>query len=156
MASVVCAKKGSMTAESGSGISVMSDSLIARHPAMDEPSNIRPCVNASSSISERSKVTCCHLPRGSVNRRSTNLTSLSLISFRTDFASAILVSFVVRWRNASSDSVGAFFAGPDPDCLLDIEYEYLAVTNASGTRGLQDRFYRRFDLLRHQYDLDFH
>ena len=40
----------------------MSDSLIAFQPAIDEPSNIRPWVNASSSISDRSKVTCCHLP----------------------------------------------------------------------------------------------
>jgi len=39
---VEAAKNGSMHAEVGSGISVMSDSLITRQPAIDEPSNIRP------------------------------------------------------------------------------------------------------------------
>ena len=48
---VEAAKKGSMQAEVGSGISVMSDSLIARQPAIDEPSNISPSAKASSSIS---------------------------------------------------------------------------------------------------------
>ena len=33
-----------------------------------------------------SKVTCCHLPRGSVKRKSTYFTSLSLISFITSLA----------------------------------------------------------------------
>src|SRR5271167_2225497 len=83
---VDAAKNGSMHAEVGSGIKVMSDSLIARQPAIDEPSNIRPSAMASSSISPTSKVTCCHLPRGSVKRRSTYLTSLSLIAFRTSLA----------------------------------------------------------------------
>ncbi len=80
----------------------MSESLMAFQPAMDEPSNIKPWVNASSSISERSKVTCCHLPLGSVNLKSTNLTSLSLMSFRTDFASAamgLLLPFQKRLTN---------------------------------------------------------
>ncbi len=63
----------------------MSDSLIAFHPAIDEPSNIWPSANVSSSIMLTSKVTCCHLPRGSVNRKSTYFTSLSLIIFMTFF-----------------------------------------------------------------------
>ena len=73
-------------AVAGSGISVMSDSLIAFQPAIEEPSNIRPSAKMSSSMIDTSKVTCCHLPRGSVNRKSTYLTSLSLISFRTSLA----------------------------------------------------------------------
>src|ERR1700689_1157739 len=74
-----------MHAEDGSGIRHMSDSLIAFQPAIDEPSNIMPSANVSSSIWEMSKVTCCHLPRGSVNRKSAYLTSLSLIIFMTFF-----------------------------------------------------------------------
>src|SRR5271154_662728 len=83
---VVSAKKGSIVAVTGSGIRHMSDSLIAFQPAIDEPSNIRPSAKTSSSIMPTSKVTCCHLPRGSVKRRSTYLTSLSLIDFRTSLA----------------------------------------------------------------------
>src|ERR1700675_1112302 len=86
MTMVVSAKNGSITAVTGSGIRHMSDSLIAFQPAMDEPSNIRPSAKLSSSIMPTSKVTCCHLPRGSVKRRSTYLTSLSLIDFRTSLA----------------------------------------------------------------------
>src|SRR5260370_1495852 len=83
---VVWAKHGSIVAVTGSGIRHMTDSLIAFQPAIDEPSNIRPSAKASSSIRPISKVTCCHLPRGSVKRRSTYFTSLSLIDFRTSLA----------------------------------------------------------------------
>src|SRR5215472_5155911 len=83
---VVSAKNGSIVAVTGSGIRHMSDSLIAFQPAIEEPSNIRPSEKVSSSIMPTSKVTCCHLPRGSVKRRSTYLTSLSLIAFRTSLA----------------------------------------------------------------------
>ena len=64
-------------------MSTMSDSLIAFQPAIEEPSNIRPSAQASSPICETSMVRCCILPRGSVKRRSTYLTSLSLIILRT-------------------------------------------------------------------------
>src|SRR5271167_973299 len=83
---VEAAKNGSMHAEVGSGMRVMSDSLIALQPAIDEPSNIVPSAKTSSSIMPISKVTCCHLPRGSVKRRSTYFTSLSLMDFRTSLA----------------------------------------------------------------------
>src|ERR1700693_2306479 len=86
MIMVVSAKNGSIVAVTGSGIRHMSDSLIAFQPAIDEPSNINPSANVSSSIIPASKVTCCHLPRGSVKRRSTYLTSLSLIDLRTSLA----------------------------------------------------------------------
>src|SRR5215510_10488660 len=86
---VVSAKNGSMEADAGSGIRFMSDSLIAFQPAIEEPSNIWPSENVSSSIIETSKVTCCHFPRGSVNRKSTYLTSLSLIIFITFLAVVI-------------------------------------------------------------------
>src|SRR3954447_5905265 len=86
MTMVVSAKNGSIVAVTGSGIRHMSDSLIAFQPAIEEPSNIVPSAKMSSSIMPMSKVTCCHLPRGSVKRRSTYFTSLSLIDFRTSLA----------------------------------------------------------------------
>src|SRR5436305_405128 len=86
MIMVVSAKNGSIVAVTGSGIRHISDSLIAFHPAIEEPSNITPSAKVSSSIMLTSKVTCCHLPRGSVKRRSTYLTSLSLIDLRTSLA----------------------------------------------------------------------
>ena len=88
--SVVSAKNGSMQAEFGSGIRHMSDSLIAFQPAIEEPSNMMPSAKVSSSIVVMSVVTCCHLPRGSVNRKSTYLTSLSLIIFMTFFGVVML------------------------------------------------------------------
>src|SRR5665213_1283226 len=90
---VVAAKKGSMTAVVGSGMRVMSDSLIAFQPAIEDPSNINPSEKESSSMIETSKVTCCHLPRGSVKRRSTYLTSFSLIAARTSLAVFINTPF---------------------------------------------------------------
>src|SRR5712675_3540899 len=83
---VVSAKNGSIVAVTGSGIRHMSDSLIAFQPAIEEPSNIWPSANVSSSIMLTSKVTCCHLPRGSVKRKSTYFTSLSLIEVITSLA----------------------------------------------------------------------
>src|ERR1700727_1836335 len=135
MTIVEAAKNGSMQAEEGSGISVMSDSLIARQPAIEEPSNISPSEKASSSISVWSKVTCCHLPRGSVKRRSTYLTSLSLIAFRTSLAvfmfclsSMIKLCFrrpgigglPLDWPETPLDRVRAGFTGADPDGLLNV------------------------------------
>src|SRR5260370_4139665 len=89
-----------MVAEVGSGIRHMSDSLIAFQPAIEEPSNIWPSENVSSSIMPMSKVTCCHLPRGSVKRKSAYLTSLSLMSFMTSLT-VVMDGFPVEhdlWR----------------------------------------------------------
>ena len=46
-------------------------------PAIDEPSKACPDENLSSSKCETGTVTCCSLPRVSVKRKSTNLTSSS-------------------------------------------------------------------------------
>src|SRR5260370_16480294 len=81
-----------MVADAGSGIRHMSDSLMAFQPAIEEPSNICPSEKVSSSIMVTSKVTCCHLPRGSVNRKSTYLTSLSLIIFKASLA--VIMEFI--------------------------------------------------------------
>jgi hypothetical protein len=77
------AENGSMQAVVASGIRIMSDSLIAFQPAIDEPSNMKPSVNTSSVTVETCWAVCCHLPRGSVKRRSTYSTLCSLIISRT-------------------------------------------------------------------------
>ena len=66
-----------------SGFKIISDSLIAFHPAIDEPSKNTPSFNISSSTIVESIVKCCNLPLGSVNLKSTNSASLSLINFKT-------------------------------------------------------------------------
>src|ERR1700679_1945537 len=72
-----------MTAVAGSGIKIMSDSLMPFQPAMDEPSNILPSLKKPSSTSRVGMVTWCSFPIGSVKRRSANFASFSLINFRT-------------------------------------------------------------------------
>ena len=62
MMSCGCAANGSITAVAQSGISSMSDSLIAFHPAIDEPSNITPevrnsLVHAGGAINVRQQFT---------------------------------------------------------------------------------------------------
>src|SRR6516162_7624232 len=94
MTSEVCAANGSSTAVAQSGTSIMSESLIAFQPAIDEPSNITPSLRKSSVIVRTWCARCCHLPRGSVKRKSTNLTSCSLIISRT-----LSVSDIARFRS---------------------------------------------------------
>src|ERR671921_2742592 len=119
-------KNGSMQAVAGSGMRVMSDSLIAFQPAIEDPSNITPSVNTSSSTIDTSKVTCCHLPRGSVKRKSTYLTSLSLIALSTSLAVCIRVVLFcpcelfarLSLRECASDRVRPGLAGADADRFL--------------------------------------
>src|SRR3978361_2543094 len=99
-----------MQAEEGSGIRFMSDSLIAFQPAIDEPSKAWPSAKVSSSIMLTSKVTCCHLPRGSVNRKSTYLTSLSLIIFRTSLA--VVIDGFPHWKNGCTVSPCSLMSRP--------------------------------------------
>src|SRR6266404_7338747 len=72
-----------MMAVAGSGIKIMSDSLIPFQPAIDEPSNILPSLKKPSSTKRVGMVTCCSLPIVSVKRRSANAASFSLINFKT-------------------------------------------------------------------------
>jgi len=76
-------KKGSMLAVLASGMSSMSEASMPFQPAMDEPSKAWPLLNLSSSNADTGTLTCCSLPRVSVKRKSTNLTSLSLTIFIT-------------------------------------------------------------------------
>src|SRR5438105_8438561 len=109
-----------MQALSGSGMSCMSDSWIAFQPAIEEPSNMMPSLKVSSSTVEMSTVTCCHLPRGSVKRRSAYFTSLSLISFITSLGVLMnALSYHSHWLSVGSDRVQAGFPGADPDGFFD-------------------------------------
>src|SRR5262245_40012 len=135
----------------------MSDSLIAFHPAIEDPSNIRPSAKASSLICDTSIVRCCNFPRGSVKRRSTYFTSFSLMSFSTASASfglAIFIPLVGLVVLRRLERVRAGFAGADPDRLVDGRNEDLAVTDASGARRILDRFHRLVDELVGEDDLD--
>src|ERR1700752_3001752 len=181
---VVSAKNGSIVAVTGSGIRHMSDSLIAFQPAIEEPSNIKPSANVSSSIMPTSKVTCCHLPRGSVKRRSTYLTSLSLIDLRTSLAvfmnspyllrsvscerrvqsrtksgclkQPVLVVFLAIFRIANGlDSVQPGFAGSDADRFLDIGNEDFAVADATSLGSAADGVDGFLHQIVADHDLDF-
>ena len=65
-------------------ISFMSDASIDFHPAIEEPSNIKPSSIKSVSTWSAITVTCCSLPLGSVN----------LISTYSMFSSEIVLSIV--------------------------------------------------------------
>src|SRR2546423_13616264 len=84
--SVGSALKTSTQAVLGSGITSMSDALITRQPRMLEPSKPRPSVKISSLYSVRVVVKCCQVPSKSVNLKSINFTSLSLIILLTSDA----------------------------------------------------------------------
>src|SRR5919202_4176480 len=136
-----------MQAELGSGIRFMSDSWIAFQPAIEEPSNMMPSAKVSSSMVEMSTVTCCHLPRGSVNRKSTNFTSLSLTIFRTSLAVFIHFPFVGTASLARlatglgqiSNGIQPGFTGPDANGLFDVGDEDLAIADAAGLCRTADR-----------------
>src|SRR4051812_27798257 len=72
-----------MLAVFGSGINCMSEASMPFQPAIDEPSKAWPETNLSSSKCETGTETCCSLPRVSVKRKSTNLTSFSCTNFIT-------------------------------------------------------------------------
>src|SRR5579862_1845339 len=67
------------------------------HPAIDEPSNACPDSNLSAEKALAGTETCCSLPRVSVKRRSTNLTSFSLIIFRTSLADSAISKSPQSW-----------------------------------------------------------
>ena len=110
----------------------MSDSLIAFQPAIEEPSNMMPSLKKSSSmVDAHAGPVCCHLPRGSVKRKSTYLTSCSLIivqnlSWRPSGRSSLLLvdglTSVHCPRRGSRRLIRrrvAALAGADADRLVD-------------------------------------
>jgi hypothetical protein len=84
-----------MLAVFGSGISSMSEASMPFQPAMDEPSKAWPDVNLSSSKWDTGTVTCCSLPRVSVKRKSTNLTSFSFTIFMTSATVLAAIRFLL-------------------------------------------------------------
>src|SRR5215469_1042812 len=149
-----------MQALSGSGMSCMSDSWIAFQPAIEEPSNMMPSLNVSSSIVETSVVTCCHLPRGSVKRKSTYFTSLSLIIFKASLAVVIERIPLSCGREvveaSGSDGVQSGFPGSDPNGFFDVGDEDLAVADPPGLGGATDRLDGFLDHVVAEYNLDLH
>src|SRR5882724_4565267 len=71
---VVCWRKGSILAVSGTGTRSMSDSLMACQPRMEEPSKPKPCSKLWRVSSLIGVVVCCQSPGKSMKRRSTNST----------------------------------------------------------------------------------
>src|SRR6266581_1682602 len=67
-------------------MSSMSEASMLFQPAIEEPSKKCPLSNLSMVNALTGTDTCCSLPRVSVKRRSTNLTSFSLIIFMTSLA----------------------------------------------------------------------
>src|SRR6266404_7641204 len=149
-----------MQALSGSGMSCMSDSWIAFQPAIEEPSNMMPSLNVSSSIVETSVVTCCHLPRGSVKRKSTYFTSLSLIIFKASLAVVIERIPLSCGREiieaGGSDGVQSGFPGSDPNGFFDVGDEDLAVADPPGLGGATDRLDGFLDHVVAEHNLDLH
>src|SRR5437667_9122985 len=81
--SVVSLQNGSKNAVSGTGMTSMSDSLIACQPRMDEPSKPNPSSKVPSLRVSAGMVKCCHRPGKSMKRRSTARTSFSRMRART-------------------------------------------------------------------------
>src|SRR5262249_3725344 len=124
-------------------MSCMSESWLAFQPAIEEPSNMSLSLSVSWSIVETSVVTCCHLPRGSVKRKSTYFTSLSLIIFKASLAvviERIPLSCSREVVEASgSDGVQSGFPRSDPNGFFDIGDEDLAVADPPDLGGATDR-----------------
>src|SRR6187397_2377921 len=90
------ALKISIHADAGSGMTSMSEALIAFQPRMLEPSNPSPSVKISSLYSVSVVVKCCQEPGRSVNLKSTSFTSWSLIILLTSDAVFSLAMDVVQ------------------------------------------------------------
>jgi len=72
---VLWVRKGSRKAVVTSGTSFMSDSWMAWKPRIEEPSNMRPSVRASSLKAATGMVKCCITPGRSQKRTSMRSTS---------------------------------------------------------------------------------
>src|SRR5947209_4972925 len=127
---------------------------------IEEPSNIWPSANVSSSTIDLSKVTCCHLPRGSVKRKATYFTSLSFIIFRTSLAVVMgtLSSKQIgeSARPGASNGVQTGFPRSDPDCFFDVGDKDLAVPDPAGLRSTSDRIHGFFNHVVAEHHLDFY
>src|SRR6478609_887753 len=98
----------------------MSDSWMAWKPRIEDPSNIWPSLKKSAVRLWAGTLKCCITPGRSQNRTSTNLTSSSLMNFRT--SSALLNNPTSWWwgghtgaRGVATDTNGWGFLGHDPN-----------------------------------------
>src|SRR5215208_6875290 len=109
-----------------------------------------------------SKVTCCHLPRGSVKRKSTYFTSLSFIIFRTSLAVVMgSIPFPQSTRGCSagpraSDRIQSGFPRSDPDRFLNVGDKNLAVPDPAGLGSTADRVHGFFDHVVGKNNFDLH
>src|SRR6476469_287521 len=128
----------------------MSDSLMVFHPTIEEPSNIRPSSSSSSPMTELTIDRCCHLPLGSVKRRSTHSISSSLIRFTISDALAMVflpcecAVCLGRSRPGPAGDGGldrrfVLLAGADAQRRFDRGDEDLPVADAPGLRRCGDR-----------------
>src|SRR6187551_3256494 len=166
------ALNGSIHTSLRSGLRIMSDSLIVFQPAIDEPSNIRPSSSASSSMTFETIVRCCHLPLGSVKRRSTHSISSSLIRFTISDALAMIflpglvpsrpgwgLSCTIPSRSREGRNLNrrlVLLAGADAQRGFDGRDEDLAVADASGGGGRGDRLDHLLGLRVGHDDLELH
>ena len=81
--SVVWSMNGSILAVSATGTSSMSDSLMACHPRMLDPSKPKPWLKLSKVSSLMGQVVCCQRPGKSMKRRSMNCTFFCWTSLST-------------------------------------------------------------------------
>src|SRR5919106_1571216 len=121
MTSVGCCRKGSITAVSGSGTRIMSDSWISWKPRMEEPSNPSPSSKASSPNSSNGIEKCCINPGRSEKRRSTNLAPCCSPSFSASDGVAAMRYLLSSWACGYRGEVGTTLWGsgfPVVSCLL--------------------------------------
>src|SRR5690625_382425 len=112
--SVFSLRNGSTKALVTSGMSFMSDSWIAWKPRMEDPSNIRPSVNASAANASTGMLKCCITPGRSQKRTSTNLTPCSRVKA---MASSALLNM---WCSSCGECRGPH--GPDGDDASDVAF----------------------------------
>ena len=145
----------------------MSDSWIAFQPAIDDPSNMMPSVNVSSSTIERSQGDVLPFAARIGKTEIDVFDFVVLDHFRTFFGvmagvpiGAVNLAFVtkrwcprdsgrVRWRQPLFRRCGSGWP-------LRVRDENLAVADPPGPGGAPDRLDRSFDLLVTKHNLDFH
>src|SRR5215469_4383885 len=100
MVRVASLQKGSRKAVSATGMTSMSDSLMACQPRMLDPSKPTPSSKTDSSRASAGMVKCCHKPGKSMNRRSTARTSFSRMRARTSLG---VTNYNLRVKDAQNE-----------------------------------------------------
>ncbi len=106
------AKNGSITPVFASGTASMSELLIGCHPRIDDPSKPTPSLNVFSSHVSIGYEQCCHVPRKSMNFRST-ISALCFFAYSKNCFGVIVDSDV------SCDEVAPTSTAPLPKARRD-------------------------------------